>query len=141
MHYLKKKSNSMKKIIMLAAFVAMTTAAMAWGTQVPGNGQTLEQTYYGTKASNSPENPCKGATTRVCGKVVVTNNNGMISQITYRPKGWVIYYDEKPKSEWVKEHVNEGNAGVAAGSLKPFVWEDSDTDNNSDIFDGNGGDN
>lgn len=127
---------------MFATFAAMTTAAMAWGTPVvPGNGQTLEQTYYGTKASNSPENPCKGATTRVCGKAVVTNNNGMISQVIYAPNGLAIYYDEKPVKEWGKEQVTEGNNGVATGSLKPYVWEDSGTDNNIDIFGDNGDDN
>ncbi|MBW3519985.1 hypothetical protein [Flavobacterium sp. NKUCC04_CG] len=26
-------------------------------------------TYYGTKASTNANNPCKGATTRVCGKI------------------------------------------------------------------------
>lgn len=33
------------------------------------NEQKIVSTFYGSKASSNANNPCKGATTRVCGKI------------------------------------------------------------------------
>lgn len=35
----------------------------------PENGEKIVSTFYGSKASNNANNPCKGATTRVCGRI------------------------------------------------------------------------
>lgn len=76
----------MKKELLLIAF-ALVTGGAAMGqtksleiTKTPdtivdyngiqsSNATTTKTTFYGSKASNHANNPCKGATTRVCGTI------------------------------------------------------------------------
>lgn len=76
----------MKKELLLIAF-ALVTGGAAMGqtksleiTKTPdtivdyngiqsSNITTTKSTFYGAKASNHANNPCKGATTRVCGTI------------------------------------------------------------------------
>lgn len=122
----------MKKFFMFAAFAAMTTAAMAWKFPMPEKGQTVEMTFYGSKSSNEPQNPCKGATTRVCGKIVVSNKDGMVSQTNYAPNGDMLYRVEMPEKEWIRQHPDKGDDGRTTGTSKPVGGNDGK---------GNGGDN
>lgn len=57
----------MKKIYLcLVLLCAMTVKTQA------DEPKTIVTTFYGTKARNNANNPCKGATTRVCGKIETT---------------------------------------------------------------------
>lgn len=42
----------------------LTTTSSSTGTPI------IQTTFYGSKASSNPNNPCKGATIRVCGVIV-----------------------------------------------------------------------
>ena len=109
----------MKKAFVFAAFAAMATTAMAWEFPLPEKGQTVEMTFYGCKASNDPQNPCKGKTTGICGKIVVTNNDGMISQTNYAANGWMLYRIEMPEEEWIRQHLDNGDDSGTTGPFKP----------------------
>ncbi|GEM_PF-5346204 len=57
----------MKKIIIPAiALLCMCNTSKAADDNVKYN------IFYGTEASNKPNNPCKGATIRICGKLVAS---------------------------------------------------------------------
>ena len=55
----------------LAAFCCSLSAQNVTEEHDPiqGNFTKLVSTFYGTKASKNANNPCKGATTRKCGKI------------------------------------------------------------------------
>lgn len=75
--------------------------------------QKIVSTFYGSKASSNANNPCKGATTRVCGKIeseLITANSGqtLVVQQIKDADGIVIsssnYFVAKPLKE-VKESI------------------------------------
>lgn len=75
--------------------------------------QKIVSTFYGSKASSNANNPCKGATTRVCGKIeseLITDNSGqtLVVQQIKDADGNVIsssnYFVAKPLKE-VKESI------------------------------------
>lgn len=75
--------------------------------------QKIVSTIYGSKASSNANNPCKGATTRVCGKIeseLITANSGqtLVVQQIKDADGIVIsssnYFVAKPLKE-VKESI------------------------------------
>lgn len=77
------------------------------------NEQKIVSTFYGSKASSNANNPCKGATTRVCGKIeseLITDNSGqtLVVQQIKDADGNVIsssnYFVTKPLKE-VKESI------------------------------------
>ena len=87
---------------MVAMMILSSGAAFADGTDptVPPVNPGTKTTFYGTEASNNPNNPCKGATIRVCGtieqtpvstpvgtvmKKVVKNANGQVLSVTTTP--------------------------------------------------------
>lgn len=87
---------------MVAMMIMASGIAFADPTDptVPPVSPGTKTTYYGTEASNNPNNPCKGATTRVCGvieqttvstptgtivKKVVKNASGQIVSVTTTP--------------------------------------------------------
>ena len=45
----------------------------AFSLNIAGDNGTTMTTYYGAKASSSANNPCKGATIRVCGTIETKN--------------------------------------------------------------------
>lgn len=51
-----------KKIVTTALFLSAAFVCTA-------SVKNIKSTYYGTKASTNANNPCKGATTRVCGEI------------------------------------------------------------------------
>ena len=62
-------------------------------------------TFYGSKASNNANNPCKGATTRVCGKIETTasevsTNSTLVMSVFKDAEGKILskefYYVEAP---------------------------------------------
>jgi hypothetical protein len=57
-----------KSVFILVLFCGFTLVSFA----TPGGKTTTESIFYGTKASSNANNPCKGETTRVCGRIVVT---------------------------------------------------------------------
>ena len=63
----------------------------------------------GTKASSNPENPCKGYTTRVCGKIVISNNDGVVTQTNKDAFGFVLYQWKGSEEDWILEHIDTGN--------------------------------
>lgn len=65
-----------KKAIFLLACVAI--AASLQSVYAGDVKMKASSTYYGTKASTNPNNPCKGATTRKCG--VIETSYTMIGQ-------------------------------------------------------------
>lgn len=77
------------------------------------NEQKVVSTFYGSKASSNANNPCKGATTRICGKIeseLITVNSGqtLVVQQIKDADGIVIsssdYFVAKPLKE-VKESI------------------------------------
>lgn len=77
------------------------------------NEQKIVSTFYGSKASSNANNPCKGATTQVCGKIeseLITDNSGqtLVVQQIKDADGNVIsssnYFVAKPLKE-VKESI------------------------------------
>ncbi len=95
--------------MLTAAFAAISATAGAWGQPLPEKGQTLTQTFMGTEASSNPENPCKGKTTRVCGKIVISNNDGMLTQTNKDAFGFVLYQWNGSEDEWMAEHIYTGD--------------------------------
>lgn len=57
----------MKKGLLIIAF-AMALAGSAMAEEV----KTVS-TFYGTKTSKNTKNPCKGATTRICGTIEIVS--------------------------------------------------------------------
>lgn len=87
---------------MVAMMILSSGVAFADVTDptVPPVNPGTKTTYYGTEASNNPNNPCKGATVRVCGvieqtptstpggivmKKVVKNADGQVLSVTTTP--------------------------------------------------------
>lgn len=77
------------------------------------NEQKIVSTFYGSKAYSNANNPCKGATTQVCGKIeseLITDNSGqtLVVQQIKDADGIVIsnsnYFVAKPLKE-VKESI------------------------------------
>lgn len=81
----------MKRRILLLAVLAAGWATTAW---CDNSGEQVVETFYGTKARNSSINPCKGPTTRVCGKRVTNTTNGTVTTID--ASGNIIYQWEIP---------------------------------------------
>lgn len=87
-------------------------------------------TFYGSKVSSNANNPCKGATTRVCGKIeteLITVNSGQTSvyQKVTDAEGVVLssssYFVAKPLKE-VKEEI-ELQTFSLGGTLENNVGE------------------
>lgn len=91
-------------VVLTAAFCA---TASAQGTS---NGQYDVKIYWGTKAGNTPFNPCSGKTTRICG-YVKTNTTTTSTGDTNTIK---IVTDENGNviGEW--KYVN----GILVGCIK-----------------------
>lgn len=74
----------MKKFFFLGAVLASAISLHAEPTDPPitppGDNNGPIATYYGTEASTNPNNPCKGATTRVCAKIPVITSVGDIDE-------------------------------------------------------------
>ncbi len=75
----------MKKLFLFGSLIASAVGLYAEPTDPPllppGSSETI---YYGTEASTNPNNPCKGATTRICAKIITTNtigDNGEIQEV------------------------------------------------------------
>ena len=71
----------MKKTLIIAALAAACCAASA---QEAPDGKNEVKVFYGTKAGNTPFNPCSGRTTRICGYVktnTTTTSSGDINTI------------------------------------------------------------
>ena len=63
-----------------------------------GDDGTTVTTYYGAKASSSANNPCKGATIRVCGtietkKITVSETSTIVSSIVRDADGIILSRD------------------------------------------------
>ena len=81
-----------KTLAMVVLTAAFCATANAQGTSIP---KEVKETFYGTKASKSPNNPCKGATTRVCGIRVITysdmgDNTTRVTRLTTDCDGDVL---------------------------------------------------
>lgn len=81
-----------KTLAMVVLTAAFCATASAQGTSIP---KEVKETFYGTKASKSPNNPCKGATTRVCGIRVITysdmgDNTTRVTRLTTDCDGDVL---------------------------------------------------
>lgn len=50
-------------------FILLSSMMLLGGLSSFAQDHKTTSTYYGTKASTNANNPCKGATTRVCGKI------------------------------------------------------------------------
>lgn len=100
----------MKNLMLTAAFAAISATAGAWGGDppLPQKGQTYTKTFYGTKASNSPETPCKGATTRICGQIIISNNDGVVTQTNKDTFGFVLYHWKGSEEDWMLQHIDTG---------------------------------
>ena len=109
----------MTKFILLAALAAMCTTASA--TVIPGQGETIVRKFYGTKARANSENPCKGATIRLCGVIETTYNNVIISQTTTDEFNRIIFHKEMTEEEWIEEKLSD---------------KDGDDDNPLNVSDG-----
>ena len=120
-------------VVLTAAFCA---TANAQGTSIP---KEVKETFYGTKASKSPNNPCKGATTRVCGIRVITysdmgDNTTRVTRLTTDCDGDVLEnwtniipspidsiakYPGAVKSFDIRHHGNNDDNGNTGGTPLP----------------------
>lgn len=105
------------------------------GTYAAGNAamnglgddtKTVKQTFYGTKASSNPNNPCKGATTRVCGILEQTYNKlslgnapmTIVKETIKDADGNVIKDTQKIENRTVNELKSEFiNSGIRKGAV------------------------
>ena len=100
------KSITMKKIFLLLLLGCSVSIFAA-----SDEGKTIS-TFYGSKASNSANNPCKGATTRVCGTIEtsayeVSDNSTLITSVLKNAEGVILskesYYVEAAAQQVLEE--------------------------------------
>lgn len=82
----------MKKNVILLGLLSIISASTGFAEdhnipeQIPESAVT-RSTFYGTEASNKSNNPCRGATTRVCGiietQIVGTTNGSVVTKQVY----------------------------------------------------------
>lgn len=85
----------MKKLMMFALLGCTLTISAA-----PENEEKIVSTFYGSKASSNANNPCKGATIRVCGKIeteiiAISESLTMLVSETKDAEGETISVDSK----------------------------------------------
>lgn len=78
-----------RKILFAALICACSTTTFA---------QTSTTIYWGAKASSNPNNPCSGATTRICGKMTTSANSAsenstIVEKCTYNSEDILIHHD------------------------------------------------
>ncbi|MBD3588794.1 hypothetical protein [Bacteroides sp. GM023] len=83
-----------RALFLIAAFALVSSGAVVNQAKASDDTKT-KSTFYGSKASSNSNNPCKGATTRVCG-IIETRAQQIsvgvttVTQTTTDPKGNIL---------------------------------------------------
>lgn len=104
----------MKKTVLLAASsVLVGFSAMAESLPQPTIPPVIiVKEYFGTKASNNPNNPCKGETTRICYRETQTASQWTpgkvkITKIGENENGRIVNAEENIVDGTIESVVNE----------------------------------
>lgn len=130
----------MKKVFFLALLSAFSMAEMQadeneglMTVSSSTDSQVIKTTFYGSKASSNPNNPCKGATIRVCGVIEqsfddVSMGDTPLTLVKIKVKD--AYGNLTSESQRVELcTVAEAKAKIISGSLKgAIVYKKSNDD-------------